>query len=85
VFGSVMGATLLVVLYEATRRFQSLEEISFGVLLIVFVIFVPFGLASMFRRWLPGWGEKLSAITGTSHEPAEDQGLYAKPQPSNPR
>ncbi len=28
VVGSVLGATLLVVLYEATRDFQSLEEIS---------------------------------------------------------
>jgi branched-chain amino acid transport system permease protein len=79
VFGSVLGATLLVILYEVTRGFQSLEEISFGGLLVIFVIFVPFGLVSLFQRWLPGWGEKLSAIEEPSAETPVDKGFYAGP------
>jgi branched-chain amino acid transport system permease protein len=81
VFGSVLGATLLVVLYEVTRGFQSIEEISFGTLLVVFVIFIPLGLASLFRRWLPGWNERLSSVPAVDAAPANDTGLYARPQP----
>ena len=81
VFGSVLGATLLVVLYEATRGFQSLEEISFGTLLIVFVVFMPFGLVSLPRRFLPGWRDKLSLIPETAQPPDAshaDAGIYAR-------
>ena len=81
VFGSVLGATLLVMLYEATRGFQSLEEISFGTLLIVFVVFMPFGLVSLPRRFLPGWRDKLSLIPETAQPPDAshaDAGIYAR-------
>jgi branched-chain amino acid transport system permease protein len=69
VVGSVLGATLLVVLYEVTRDFQSLEEISFGALLIIFVIFAPGGLVSLLKRWLPGWEEPLHAALSRGEKP----------------
>jgi branched-chain amino acid transport system permease protein len=88
VFGSVLGATLLVVLYEVTRGFQSLEEITFGGLLVIFVIFVPFGIVSIFQRWLPGWSEHLSATSNPDRGMISAPGLFARPlkQPaSDPR
>ena len=59
IIGSVIGATLLVVLLEALRAFKSTQEIAFGVILLVFVVFFPGGLVSLCRRYLPGWDEPL--------------------------
>ena len=50
-FGSLLGAILLTVLPELLRGFQSLQEITFGILLMVFVIFMPAGLAGFGKRW----------------------------------
>lgn len=71
IVGSVLGATLLVVLLEALRAFKSTQEIAFGAILLVFVIFFPGGLVSMLRRRLPGWEEAL-------HSPAAEQAVKAK-------
>ena len=57
--GSVVGATLLVVLLEALRAFKSTQEIAFGAILLTFVVFFPGGLVSLFRRYVPGWDEPL--------------------------
>ena len=59
IIGSVIGATFLVVLLEALRAFKSTQEIAFGVILLVFVVFFPGGLVSLCRRYLPGWDEPL--------------------------
>lgn len=57
--GSVIGATLLVVVLEALRAFKSTQEIVFGAILLVFVVFCPGGLVSLLRRHLPGWEEPM--------------------------
>ena len=54
-FGSVLGAIMLTTLPELLRGFQSLQEIIFGVLLMMFIVFMPAGLAGLAKRkgWLP--------------------------------
>lgn len=80
ILGSVLGATLLVVLYEALRGFQYLQEIAFGVLLIVFVIFMPRGLVEPLKRWLPGWEEPLHMPRrGDRAAEGEHRGVALKP------
>lgn len=53
--GSILGALLLTSLPEVLRETQHLQEIAYGVLLIVFVIFAPRGIAGFLhaRGWLP--------------------------------
>ncbi|MGE0314293.1 MAG: branched-chain amino acid ABC transporter permease [Lautropia sp.] len=48
-YGSVLGAVLLTTLPELLRGFQSMQEIIFGVLLMLFIIFMPSGLAGLAR------------------------------------
>jgi len=57
VVGSVIGAALLVLLLEGLRDLKSTQEIAFGALLLVFVIFMPDGIVAAIRRRLPGWEE----------------------------
>lgn len=52
-YGSVLGALLLTTLPELLRGFQSLQEIIFGVLLMVFIILMPAGLAGVGKRLGP--------------------------------
>ena len=59
VTGSVIGATLLVLLLEALRAFKSTQEIAFGTILLAFVVLCPGGLVSICRRYLPHWEEPL--------------------------
>jgi len=49
-YGSVLGAVMLTTLPEVLRGFQSVQELLFGILLIVFVIFTPAGLAGLGKR-----------------------------------
>jgi branched-chain amino acid transport system permease protein len=62
VVGTVLGAVFLVVANEALREFKSAQEIAFGALLLVFVLFIPQGIVSMVKHWLPGWEEPFHAI-----------------------
>ena len=57
VVGSVIGAVFLIIANEALREFKSAQEIAFGGLLLVTVLFMPKGIASQLKRWLPGWEE----------------------------
>jgi len=61
VVGSVIGATVMVVVLEGLRAFKATQEIVFGAILIVFVIFCPRGIATLLRR-LPGWDEPVSSF-----------------------
>jgi branched-chain amino acid transport system permease protein len=70
VVGSVLGAVLLIWLLEALREFKSLQEIAFGVVLLVFVLFMPEGIVSFLRRLLPGWKEEVHlAARGAAQPP----------------
>lgn len=52
--GSIIGAILLTALPELLRGVQAWQEVTYGFLLILFVIFAPKGIAGMMmaHRWL---------------------------------
>jgi branched-chain amino acid transport system permease protein len=66
VAGSVVGATLLVALLELLREFKNTQEIVFGALLLLFVIFMPDGVVAALKQRLRGWEEPLRRVTDTS-------------------
>lgn len=49
-FGSVIGAVVLTALPEVLRGVQALQEIIYGVLLVVFIVFMPWGIAGLAKR-----------------------------------
>ncbi len=55
--GSVIGAGAVLFLLEGLRAFKGGQEIAFGGLLMLAVIFAPRGLAGALHR-LPGWRER---------------------------
>lgn len=63
--GSAIGAIVLTALPELLRGVQGLQELIYGIVLLVFVIFMPKGIAGLLlaRGWLPrevlvrGWRE----------------------------
>jgi branched-chain amino acid transport system permease protein len=57
--GSVLGAIALTALPEYFRSFPGLEEMFFGVLLVLILLFRPKGLASLFARYVPAFRERL--------------------------
>jgi branched-chain amino acid transport system permease protein len=57
--GSICGAILVYVLQEALRSIESLQEILFGVLLMLCIIFLPEGLFSLVKYRVEGWKERL--------------------------
>jgi branched-chain amino acid transport system permease protein len=57
--GSVLGAITLTALPEYFRTFPGLEEMFFGVLLILILLFRPKGLVSFLARWMPIFRERL--------------------------
>lgn len=52
VFGAVVGAAFLVVLPQALTAFQEYEQAVLGLLIMVFMIFLPDGIVPTIRRWL---------------------------------
>jgi branched-chain amino acid transport system permease protein len=81
--GSVIGATLLVLLLEALRAFKATQEIAFGAILLAFVVFCPGGLVSIVRRYLPHWEEPLH-IPDAPDRPAERAAAAGSDAPSSP-
>lgn len=61
VWGSVLGAGLLVGLQEALRAFKGGQEIAFGLLLMACIVFLPDGIISLVKRRVRGWEEPLRA------------------------
>ncbi len=57
--GAVIGAVVLVWVQEALRAFKELQEIAFGGMILLTVLFFPGGVAGFIRRRLPGWREPL--------------------------
>jgi len=57
--GSVLGASLMIIVLEALRAFKGLQEIVFGALLVGFVLFMRGGLVSVLKRHVRGWEEPL--------------------------
>ncbi len=59
VIGSVLGATLVLVLREALRAAVGTQEVLFGGLLILCIVFLPRGLVSLLRWPDSPWIERL--------------------------
>jgi branched-chain amino acid transport system permease protein len=57
--GSVIGAITLTAAPEIFRGFPGLEEVSFAVMLIVVLLVLPGGLASIAQRYIPALRERL--------------------------
>jgi branched-chain amino acid transport system permease protein len=74
--GSIIGAVILTALPEVLRGFQALQEIIYGVLLVLFILFMPHGIAGFLqgRRWLPpeilvrGWREETDGLPAAAEE-----------------
>jgi branched-chain amino acid transport system permease protein len=79
IMGSIIGATLMVVVLEALREFKAAQEVIFGAVLIAFVIFQPHGVVALFRR-LPGWEEPLNSA-GSARGGSDDAQALDRPAP----
>ncbi len=61
--GSLLGAGIIVILLEALREVKGLQEIVFGALLVIFVLFMRGGLVGLLKRKVRGWEEPLRLIS----------------------
>ncbi len=66
VWGALLGAALLVGLQEVFRAFKGAQEIAFGALLVICIVFLPDGLISLVKRRARGWDEPLRAPEGST-------------------
>ena len=57
--GSVIGGVAMVWLQESLRAFKDLQEIAFGGLILLVVLFLPGGVTGLLRRRFKGWREPL--------------------------
>lgn len=82
VLGSVIGAVVITIVLEVLRDVKDIQEIFFGSILIIFVLFRPKGLVSIFNL-IPGWREPLNSagrqiqppppeVTGGAKQPVAD-------------
>jgi branched-chain amino acid transport system permease protein len=60
--GSVIGAILFTLLPELLRTFEDLQDVIYGALLLIFIIFMPQGIYGLFLRLI-----KMSFIVKTFH------------------
>lgn len=72
--GSVLGAGIIILLLEALRAFKGLQEIVFGGLLVLFVLFMRGGLVSLIKRYVRGWEEPVHV----PHPALEDKAERAR-------
>lgn len=49
-YGSVIGAVVLTALPELLRDFQWLQEIIYGFTLVIFILFMPYGIAGLGKK-----------------------------------
>ncbi len=57
--GAIFGAVGLIGVQEALRATKELQEIAFGGMILLTVLFLPSGLAGLLRKYLPEWREPL--------------------------
>jgi branched-chain amino acid transport system permease protein len=70
--GSVIGAGIVLFLLEGLRAFKSAQEIAFGVVLLVCVLFAPAGIAGLLAGRLSSWKERyVTAGSAATPPPAE--------------
>jgi branched-chain amino acid transport system permease protein len=56
--GAILGAVTLTWAPELFRSFPGFEELFYGLLLVVILLFLPRGLISLVLRFVPGLGDK---------------------------
>lgn len=61
-WGSVLGAAVLIVADEAIRAFRDLEEMSFGAIILLCVLFMRSGLIGTIKSRIGGWDEPLRRV-----------------------
>ncbi|MEZ5844111.1 MAG: branched-chain amino acid ABC transporter permease [Hyphomicrobiaceae bacterium] len=61
--GSIAGAVALVWLQETLRAFKELQEIAFGGMILLTVLFLPGGIVGLLRAHLPSWREPVRRRT----------------------
>ena len=59
IWGSVIGAVVIIGVQELLRDLRELQEVGFGVLLLITVLFFPGGLAAVLDKYVFGWSESL--------------------------
>jgi branched-chain amino acid transport system permease protein len=52
--GSIIGATVVVILPELLRAIRDYQELIYGVLIVIFVLFAPEGLYGFLVKYIPG-------------------------------
>ena len=57
----MLGAGIIILVLEALRAVKGAQEVVFGGILLVFVLFLRGGLISVIQRYVPGWEEPLHA------------------------
>jgi branched-chain amino acid transport system permease protein len=57
ILGAVIGAVALVWIQEMLRAFRELQEIAFGGMILLTILFLPGGVAGLLRRFFPSWRE----------------------------
>ena len=67
-WGVVVAAILLIWVQEAMRGLLELQEIGFGALLLITLLFFPGGLGQAARRLVPAWREPLSRAPSTEDD-----------------
>ena len=77
--GSVLGASIIILLLELLRAFKGLQEIAFGALLVGFVLFMRGGLIAVLQvATCRGWEEP------SAHDSRAIAAPEASPQPEAP-
>lgn len=76
--GTLIGAAIVTILPEALRGLQGLQEIVYGVTLVVFVIFMPTGIAGI----LKGFGLLPREILAPAERIPDPAVAAARPHPS---
>ena len=77
--GSLIGAVLVTILPEALRGFQGVQELVYGLTLMLFILFMPSGIAGLLRKRGVLPREILAAPIPRTHERA------ARVAPATPR
>lgn len=63
IWGSVAGAIAIVVLLEVLRGLKELQEIGFGLLLLLTILFFPGGIGAFLAKHVRGWTEDLRSTS----------------------
>jgi branched-chain amino acid transport system permease protein len=64
IYGSVVGSIAIVVLLELLRGLKELQEVGFGLLLLLTILFFPGGIGAFLAARVAGWTEDLRSTAG---------------------